>query len=85
MCLPIHLFSFFIPKIFLRKNPKTPGLFITTTFMVSPPIHQNQHFISAIESVMTIIDITTITSDSGNKNESVSPNPKASEIMPCFL
>ncbi|MDO4200241.1 MAG: hypothetical protein Q4D57_05785 [Clostridia bacterium] len=40
---------------------------------------------SAIESVITIMDIITITKDSGNKNESVSPNPKASDMMPCFL
>lgn len=77
--------SFFIPKIFLKKNPKTPGLLITTTFTLFPPMHQSQHFMSAIDNVMTIMDITTITSDSGNKNESVSPNPKASDMMPCFL
>ena len=48
-------------------------------------MQQNQHFIRAIDSVTTIIEMMTITSDSGNRNESVSPSPKASEIMPCFL
>ena len=77
--------SFFIPKIFLKKKPNIPGLLITTTFIVLPPMQQNQHFIRAIDRVTIIIEMITITSDSGNRNESVSPSPKASEIMPCFL
>ena len=74
-----------MPKIFLKKKPKIPGLLITTTFTVLPRMQQNQHFIRAIDRVTTIIEIMTITSDSGNRNERVSPSPKASEIMPCFL
>lgn len=39
----------------------------------------------AIDKVTITIEIMTIISDSGNKNESVSPSPKASERTPCCL
>ncbi len=53
--------------------------------MFHPPNIKNQHFMRAIDNVTITIDIITIISDSGNKNESVSPSPKASESMPCCL
>ncbi len=59
---------------------------MTTTFIfLKPPMHQNQHFISATDNTTSIIEITTIIRDSGNKNESVSPSPKASDNIPCCL
>ena len=78
-----YLFLFRI--FFLKWILKHRDFLLQQLSSVKPPIYQNQHFIKAIDKTTRIIDMIIIIRDSGNRNESVSPSPKARAKMPCCL